>query len=47
MEASALGLFMDAAGSLGFGAFWNGQWCVESWHESRGSDGMTKNIVLL
>lgn len=46
-SASALHLHTDAAGSCGYGAYWDGHWsadlCPTSWKDS----GLTSNIVLL
>lgn len=42
-----LELFTDAAGSTGFGAFFQGQWSAGPWPQSWVDAGFTKNIVLL
>ncbi|KAM4748928.1 uncharacterized protein WCC33_006337 [Rhinophrynus dorsalis] len=40
-------LYTDAAGAVGFGAFFQGQWCAERWPEAWHSQGLTRNLVLL
>lgn len=47
VEARALGLFTDAAGGFGFGAFWAGHWCSEQWPSAWVEAGVTRNITLL
>lgn len=42
-----LQLFTDAAGSLGFGAFFDGRWCAGPWHSSWVENKVTRNVVLL
>ncbi|XP_041435508.1 uncharacterized protein LOC121399294 isoform X1 [Xenopus laevis] len=42
-----LDLFTDAAGSLGFGAYFKGAWCAAPWPESWASAGLTANLTLL
>lgn len=43
LDPQEFGLFTDAAGSVGFGAFWNNHW----WHQSWVDGGVLKNLVLL
>ncbi|KAM4748730.1 uncharacterized protein WCC33_006111 [Rhinophrynus dorsalis] len=40
-------LYTDAAGAVGFGAFFQGQWCAERWPEAWHSQGLTRNLALL
>lgn len=40
-------LFTDAAGSCGFAANWQAQWCADSWNPKWQQKGLLKNIVLL
>lgn len=47
VPAQELQLFMDAAGSLGFGAFFDGRWCSGPWHPSWVENRVTKIFVLL
>lgn len=47
VDSTALNLFTDAAGSLGYGAFYNGHWSAEHWPDLWFQKGFTKNIVLL
>lgn len=47
VEARALGLFTDAAGGYGFGAFWSGHWCAEQWPPDWVEASVTRNITLL
>ncbi|KAM4771085.1 uncharacterized protein WCC33_002900 [Rhinophrynus dorsalis] len=42
-----LQLYTDAAGAVGFGAFFQGQWCAERWPEAWHSQGLTRNLTLL
>lgn len=42
-----LQLFTDAAGSSGFGAFFQGQWCVGRWPADWVTRGFTVNLLLL
>ncbi|KAM4048868.1 LOW QUALITY PROTEIN: uncharacterized protein ACNLHF_015985 [Anomaloglossus baeobatrachus] len=42
-----LELFTDAAGSSGFGAFFQGQWCADRWPDKWTAEGLTKNVALL
>lgn len=42
-----LELFTDAAGSTGFGAFFQGRWSAGPWPQSWVQEGFTKNLVLL
>ncbi|CAJ0918982.1 unnamed protein product [Ranitomeya imitator] len=44
IDAEALGLFTDAAGSKDFGAFWNGHWSAECWDQSR-IDSVVVNLL--
>lgn len=46
-SASALHFYTDAAGSCGYGAFWNGHWSADVWPSSWKSRGLTSIIVLL
>ncbi|KAM4691138.1 LOW QUALITY PROTEIN: uncharacterized protein WCC33_015994 [Rhinophrynus dorsalis] len=41
-----LQLYTDAA-AVGFGAFFQGQWCAERWPEAWHSQGLTRNLALL
>ena len=42
-----LALFTDAAGSVGYGAYFNGRWSAEPWPESWRAAGFLRNLVLL
>ena len=42
-----LELYTDAAGSTGFGAFFQGKWCAGPWPQDWVDAGFTKNLVLL
>lgn len=42
-----LQLFTDAAGSTGFGAFFQGAWCVAAWPPEWRNCGYTSNLLLL
>ncbi|KAM4017449.1 uncharacterized protein ACNLHF_007079 [Anomaloglossus baeobatrachus] len=42
-----LELFTDAAGSSGFGAFFQGQWCAERWPDRWVDEGLMRNVALL
>lgn len=44
---SQLQLFTDAAGSTGFGAFFQGEWCVAQWPPEWRGKGFTRNLLLL
>lgn len=46
-DASAISLFTDAGGSIGYGVFWQGRWSMDFWPTSWIEKGLTKNIVLL
>lgn len=46
-SASALNLHTDAAGSCGYGAFWNGHWSAALWHDRWKQKGFTTNVDLL
>ncbi|KAM3936164.1 uncharacterized protein RB166_003282 [Leptodactylus fuscus] len=47
VEAADFELFTDAAGSVGFGAYFGGSWCVGSWPDVWVSSGLVKNLALL
>lgn len=47
LSAEEFGLFTDASGSVGFGAFWNNHWSAGNWHQSWLDGGVTRNLVLL
>lgn len=47
VECNALGLFTDASGALGYGAFFQGQCSAEPWYKSWRLQGVTKKVVLL
>lgn len=47
MPNARLQLFTDAAGSTGFGAFFQGEWCVAAWRPAWGSRGLLVNLLLL
>ncbi|XP_029466048.1 uncharacterized protein LOC115095888 isoform X2 [Rhinatrema bivittatum] len=40
-------LFSDAAGGLGFGVYFQGNWCAERWPEEWRDEGLIKNINFL
>lgn len=42
-----LELYTDAAGSTGFGAFFQGQWSAGLWPDAWQEAGYTRNLVLL
>lgn len=42
----SLDLFTDTAGSIGYGAFFNGCWSAEKWPDLWLQKGLNKNIVL-
>lgn len=42
-----LELYTDAAGSSGFGAFFQGKWSAALWPQSWIDAGFTRNLVLL
>ncbi|KAM3924807.1 uncharacterized protein RB166_008163 [Leptodactylus fuscus] len=46
-EAFDYELFTDAAGSGGFGAFYQGSWCASNWPEDWVTMGLTRNLALL
>lgn len=47
ISSDAINLFTDAAGSVGFGAFFNGHWSAEVWPDLWCQSGLTRNILLL
>lgn len=42
-----LELFTDASGAIGFGAYFQGQWCAGEWPESWRAAGFLSNLALL
>ncbi|XP_066431505.1 uncharacterized protein [Eleutherodactylus coqui] len=40
-------LYTDAAGSAGFGAYFQGRWCAGEWPEQWKQEGLVRNLVLL
>lgn len=46
-DNSVVSLFTDAAGSTGYGAFYQGHWSAARWPDCWLSLGYTKNVVLL
>lgn len=47
VSSVALDLFTDAAGAIGYGAYFNGRWSAEKWPDLWFQYGFHKNIVLL
>lgn len=47
MSNRDLELFTDASGSLGFGAFFQGEWCAEEWPAAWREGGLCKNLAFL
>lgn len=47
VSADALNLIKDAAGSFGYGAYFDGHWSSECWTDVWSQLGLCKNIVLL
>lgn len=47
VSAKSLDLFTDAAGSVGYGAYFAGHWSAEVWPDKWVQLGLVKNIVLL
>lgn len=47
VSSSSYNLFTDAAGSIGYGAFFMGHWSAAKWPDLWFQRGFTKNIVLL
>ncbi|KAM3916024.1 uncharacterized protein RB166_015396 [Leptodactylus fuscus] len=47
VEAFDCELFTDAAGSVGFGAYYQGKWCVGSWPRDWVEEGLVRNLALL
>lgn len=47
VSTESINLFTDAAGSIGFGAYFLGQWSAESWPDLWVQSGLVKNIQLL
>ncbi|XP_053575778.1 uncharacterized protein LOC128665045 [Bombina bombina] len=47
MSSQLLHLFTDAAGSHGYGAYFQGEWSAEPWPESWAPAGLTRNLTLL
>lgn len=45
--SEALNLFTDAAGAVGYGAYWQGHWSASKWPSSWIDNGLTVNITLL
>lgn len=41
---NALGLFTDASGAKGYGAYFQGQWSAEPWHKSWRASGITETL---
>lgn len=37
----------DAAGSLGFGLFWDGRWCAEPWPQAWCGEAITRDLTFL
>lgn len=42
-----LELFTDASGAIGFGAFFQGQWCAGEWPDKWREAGFLSNLALL
>ncbi|KAM4770950.1 uncharacterized protein WCC33_002735 [Rhinophrynus dorsalis] len=42
-----LQLFTDAAGAVGFGAYFEGSWCAQQWPPHWAQNGLTKNMAFL
>ncbi|KAM4807895.1 uncharacterized protein WCC33_000858 [Rhinophrynus dorsalis] len=42
-----LQLFTDAAGAVGFGAYFEGSWCAQKWPPHWAQNGLTKNMAFL
>lgn len=47
LPSTVLQLFTDAAGGTGFGAYFQGAWCVAPWPPSWKERGFTANLLLL
>ncbi|CAH2295916.1 Hypothetical predicted protein [Pelobates cultripes] len=47
IDSDSLELFTDASGAIGFGIYWNGQWCAQEWPVLWAQEGLTKNLTLL
>ncbi|KAM3922975.1 uncharacterized protein RB166_012055 [Leptodactylus fuscus] len=47
IESVDFELYTDASGSVGFGAYLQGRWCVGSWPEDWIEKGWVKNLALL
>ncbi|KAM3940651.1 uncharacterized protein RB166_000605 [Leptodactylus fuscus] len=47
VRSTELDLFTDAAGSAGFGAYFQGRWCAGAWPEDWVAAGLVANLALL
>ncbi|KAM3929167.1 uncharacterized protein RB166_006956 [Leptodactylus fuscus] len=47
VEAVDCELYTDAAGSVGFGAYFQGSWCTGGWLEDWKEAGLVRNLALL